>query len=193
MSDVFETKSQSFMEGLTQYLQDASEEQAKAKATAQGADRPLTDAERAERTRLVTWSLGGPQPWRQVTSALIFSLAAMGAARRQWVNYPTSIEELEALAELESDGRPKPEESYMIEWNAPIKSMGAPEVVEVSQADPIADSSLGPDEEVQAQDNVQAQVDAEREAEKRALRGQEIDARLAAIDQELQRLDDPND
>ena len=81
----------------------------------------------------------------------------------------------------------------MIEWNAPIKSMGAPEVVEVSQADPIADSSLGPDEEVQAQDNVQAQVDAEREAEKRALRGQEIDARLAAIDQELQRLDDPND
>jgi uncharacterized membrane protein YdjX (TVP38/TMEM64 family) len=96
-------------------------EQAKAKADAAteaadgdlyvvGADgkrrRRRSAAEEAELEQLCVWGLEGSQPWRQVLSPWIFCFTLFGAARRQWVAYPESLEALELLVGAVSSEQP---------------------------------------------------------------------------------------
>jgi len=79
-------------EALAQLLAEGSESDDTGKL-----DEQPTKADLEARSRLARWSLDGPQPWRQIFGATLFGFAMAGAARRQWVDYPDSMEALDAI------------------------------------------------------------------------------------------------
>lgn len=62
-------------------------------------EQPPSAADLASLARMARWTLAAEGPWRELTSALLFSFALAASARQRWDKYPRSYEELEQLVD----------------------------------------------------------------------------------------------
>ena len=62
-------------------------------------EQPPSAADLASLARMARWTLAAEGPWREITSALLFSFALAASARQRWDKYPQSYEELELLVD----------------------------------------------------------------------------------------------
>ena len=62
-------------------------------------EQPPSAADLASLARMARWTLAAEGPWRELTSALLFSFALAASARQRWDKYPQSYEELEQLVD----------------------------------------------------------------------------------------------
>ena len=61
-------------------------------------DETPTAADLAKRAELARWTLDADGPWRELSASLAFGFALLGSARKQWVGYPETVEELAEVA-----------------------------------------------------------------------------------------------
>ena len=141
-------------------------------------------ADLATRTRMARWTLDADGFGREFLSATLFSFALLSAARRQWVGYPTSDEELDAAVAAQralADAAAGATEDAL--RGAPVgASVGAP--VEVSASSMVATPatpSAAPPTQLEV-----LPVDVETRTAEIAQRREEIKQRMAEIDVELQ-------
>lgn len=62
-------------------------------------EQPPSAADLASLGRMARWTLAAEGPWRELTSALLFSFALAASARQRWDKYPQSYVELEQLVD----------------------------------------------------------------------------------------------